>query len=662
VSAPAFFEWARRAALSLALFWLSGAIAAGGSITLAWDPDPNAINVQGYMVLYGTNSAQPELSVDAGADTAVTITNLSPGQTYFFSVAAYDTNDVIGPPSAVLSYYVPGDSTSVPGNVTLLPGASPGSVTLAWKPVPDPSVAGYEVYYGSTSGMPTSGFDAGPASSVTITNLGQGQTYYFSVAAYDTNDVTGPPSGELSYVVPGSGYFPSGSVAVTAGWLSGSAILAWNAVTNVNMQGYLVYYGTNAARPELSTNVGATTLATIGNLVPGLTYYFSVAAYDTNDVSGPPSTEFSYVVPGYAYFPSGSVAVTAGSIPGSAVFAWSAVTNVNVQGYLVYYGTNGAQPELSMDAGASTTVTISNLTRGLTYYFAVAAYDTNDLTGPPSDEVSYAVPAYAYIQSGSVAVTTGSVPGNAILAWNAVTNVNVQGYLVYYGTNGAQPELSMDAGASTTVTISNLTWGLTYFFAVAAYDTNDVVGPPSVEVSYVVPGYFQFAPGGLTIAPGSVPGSATLTWNPVPDLAVQGYTVGYATTNGVFTYSVDAGAATSITVSNLNPWLTYIFSVAAYDTNDVAGSPSAGFAYTVPGTIMLTPGAFTSDPVNISFQVAPSCWFEVQASVDLNTWNTIWITSVYQVNDWAVVSDFSSPNFTQRFYRILSHQGAPPDY
>jgi YHS domain-containing protein len=662
VYALAFFEGARRAALILALFWISAAAAAGGSITLAWDPDPDAVNVQGYMVFYGTNSAQPELSVDAGAVTAVTITNLNPGQTYYFSVAAYDTNDVIGPPSAELSYSVPGDSTSVPGNVTLLPGAAPGSATLAWNPVPDPTVAGYLVYYGTMSGMPAFSVDAGAAASVTITNLSPGQTYYFSVAAYDTNDMIGPSSGELSYVVPGSGYFPPGSVAVTPGVVPGSAILAWNTVSNFNVQGYMVYYGTNAAQPEQSTNVGTGTLATISNLAPGQTYYFSVAAYDTNDVVGPPSGELSYAVPGYGYFPSGSVAVTAAGLPGSVILAWNAVTNITVQGYMIFYGTNAAQPELSTNVGASTLATISNLVPGLTYYFSVAAYDTNDVVGPPSTEFSYVVPQYAYFPPGSVAVTAGAVPGSAILDWNAVTNVNVQGYMVFYGTNAAQPELSMDAGAATTVAISNLNPGLTYYFAVAAYDTNDVVGPPSAELSYIVPGYIQFAPGGVTIAPGSVPGSTTLTWNPVPDPAVQGYLVYYGTTNGMPMFNIDAGAATSVTISNLNPWLACYFSVAAYDTNDVTGPPSTGLAYTVPGSVMLTPGASPGDPVNIGFQIAPACWFEVQASADLNEWDTIWITSVYQFSGWAIVSDFDSPNFPQRFYRILSHQGQPPDY
>ena len=70
----------------------------------------------------------------SGDVTAVSITNLTPGQTYYFSVAAYDTNDVIGPPSAELSYSVPGDSASVPGNVTVLPGAAPGSATIALEP------------------------------------------------------------------------------------------------------------------------------------------------------------------------------------------------------------------------------------------------------------------------------------------------------------------------------------------------------------------------------------------------------------------------------------------------------------------------------------------------------------------------------------------------
>jgi fibronectin type 3 domain-containing protein len=64
----------------------------------------------------------------------------------------------------------------------------------------------------------------------------------------------------------------------------------------------------------------------------------------------------------------------------TATLQWSASTDSRVQGYRVYYGT-GSRTYLQTkgsgaNAGASTTFTVSNLTSGRTYYFAVTSFDS----------------------------------------------------------------------------------------------------------------------------------------------------------------------------------------------------------------------------------------------------------------------------------------------
>jgi len=81
--------------------------------------------------------------------------------------------------------------------------------------------------------------------------------------------------------------------------------------------------------------------------------------------------------------PSGLVA-TPGN--GKVTLTWRKVNDLNVKGYLVFYGTSphnylgtGAAPGASpVDAGSSTTLEIGGLSNGSLYYFAVAAYDTSD--------------------------------------------------------------------------------------------------------------------------------------------------------------------------------------------------------------------------------------------------------------------------------------------
>jgi len=61
------------------------------------------------------------------------------------------------------------------------------SVSLAWNPSPSPTVTGYEVFYGLASGDYTLSIDAGTNTSITMSGLTSGVTYYIAVLAYDTN-------------------------------------------------------------------------------------------------------------------------------------------------------------------------------------------------------------------------------------------------------------------------------------------------------------------------------------------------------------------------------------------------------------------------------------------------------------------------------------------
>ena len=74
---------------------------------------------------------------------------------------------------------------------------------MAWNASTDPTVTGYNVYYGIASGTyNTNPVNAGNATNATISGLVQGATYYFAATTYSCLGVESPFSSEVSYTVP----------------------------------------------------------------------------------------------------------------------------------------------------------------------------------------------------------------------------------------------------------------------------------------------------------------------------------------------------------------------------------------------------------------------------------------------------------------------------
>jgi hypothetical protein len=81
--------------------------------------------------------------------------------------------------------------------------------------------------------------------------------------------------------------------------------------------------------------------------------------------------------------PAPPAGVTAAAGNGKVTLTWRKANDLNVKGYLVYYGGaphtylgTGARPgDSPVDAGAATSVVIESLDNGASYYFAVTAYD-----------------------------------------------------------------------------------------------------------------------------------------------------------------------------------------------------------------------------------------------------------------------------------------------
>src|SRR6516225_8186017 len=76
--------------------------------------------------------------------------------------------------------------------------ARASTLTIAWDPSSDPSVAGYVLYWGAQSGVYTNSLNVGLQTSQPIGGLVNNITYYFTVRAYNSAGALSDPSTEVS--------------------------------------------------------------------------------------------------------------------------------------------------------------------------------------------------------------------------------------------------------------------------------------------------------------------------------------------------------------------------------------------------------------------------------------------------------------------------------
>lgn len=74
-------------------------------------------------------------------------------------------------------------------------------VTLTWDANSESNLAGYRVYYGTSSKAYTHTTDVGNITAYTLTNLSDGQTYYFAATAYDVYGNESGFSEEVAYTI-----------------------------------------------------------------------------------------------------------------------------------------------------------------------------------------------------------------------------------------------------------------------------------------------------------------------------------------------------------------------------------------------------------------------------------------------------------------------------
>ncbi|KRF04875.1 hypothetical protein ASG89_21520 [Paenibacillus sp. Soil766] len=416
-------------------------------------------------------------------------------------------------------------------------------------------------------------------------------------------DGTVSPAGVYSGGSPGSGGVSQGggSTDVTAPAIptglqaeraNQQAALSWTANSEADLAGYKVYVSLDAGITwSLAADAILTASYTATGLVNGTVYTFAVTAYDQtgheSSKSMPLTVQLSLQNPST---PAGFE----GTVGDSEVYlTWLPNTDTVTEGYKIVITSaedEGASYHEEWDAENNTTLTWGGITNGQPYQFKLTAYSQDGqeseatfLELTPGREVTPDTTAPA-VPAGFAGTTSGD---RVSVVWQTNDESDLAGYNLYVSSDDGSnwilegqiyPYLS-------SYTFTNLSYEVTYSFAISAYDASGNESEKSAVISLTpheeLDTEFPAPPMGLAASTGDT--KIQLTWSPNSEEDLAGYML-YISEDGAVTWrsGISTGYATTYQATGLTNRKVYTFAVTALD---YAGNESAKSAFVTASPI-----------------------------------------------------------------------------
>jgi fibronectin type 3 domain-containing protein len=548
----------------------------GTTAALSWSASTDNIGVTGYRI-YRSSPAPAGALVASPTGTSTTLTGLSSGVAYTFTIKAIDAAGNLST-AATVSFTTPDTvAPSAPGSFGS--GAnSMSTVYLTWNASTDNvGVIGYRV----ERTAPTYALLTTTTSVFyNATGLSPSTTYTFTVTAMDA---AGNESTSTHTVTTPDTQAPTSPSNASTGSITGTSMqVSWTGSTdNVGVTGYRIYKGTQSGWVLVTTVApGSTTYAATG-LASETLHSFDVRAIDAaGNESSPTSGSLASGTTLDITPPTTPVVTTSSRTSTSVTLGWGPSTDTGHPSpinYKVYRNVSGTWTFI---ANAVYSYQVTGLASSTAYTFGVSSIDSVGNESAITSHATNTLDGNAPTQPGTI--TPGTVSGTSIaLSWGASTDdVSLAGYRVYR-TSPAPSGTLLASPTSPSTTLTGLTSGVSYTFAITAVDSS---GNESASRSITIATTDVVAPA----QPGGFAGTALsqssvrLTWNAATDnVGVTGYRV-LRVVAGVAS-QVATTTATTYDVTGLSAATTHSFRVEAYDA---AGNVStrASVDVTTPDT------------------------------------------------------------------------------
>lgn len=385
-----------------------------------------------------------------------------------------------------------------------------------------------------------------------------------------------------------------------------SITLEWPKGSEADLGGYLVYRATTAGGPYgaavlVPPPAGATASYTDTTVTANTRYYFVIRAVDTHANQSDLSAEASEVIDTIPPVSPTGLAATPGD--SSVDLTWTPSPEPDLAGYNAWFklSSDTAWTKANATLLVAASFTVTGLTNGSAYDFAVSAVDTE-----PNESVRSAAVSATPVDATPPAAPTGlaATAGNreVSLAWAASTEGDLAGYNVYRcdTVGGTYVKLNASLVATASWLDTGLVNGAAQFYKVSAQDSSGNEGPLSLPAS-ATPRYTP--PTGLVLD-STTDTSATLSWGAVTEPDLAGYDVWRGGTSGAGYAKITPApiSATTFTDTGLAAGTFYyvVTAVAAGGdvspySNEVSATISGG-ALPDPPTLDASNTRKTNDP------------------------------------------------------------------
>jgi hypothetical protein len=537
-----------------------------------------------------TATSSPGGITASSATSPITVTGLTPGRDYTFTVTSTNADGTSGPSSP--SNTITTDAVA-PGAPTIGVATKTGTSTATIEFASPLSDGGRAITSYTATSSPSGITATGNTSPITLTGLTSATAYTFTVTATNSIGTSSPSQASntitTDFINPNSPGVPTIGTATKTG--STTATVAYTAPASDG--GYAITTYTAISSPGGITGTlsqaGSGTISITG-LNPGSDYTFIVFA--TNSQGAGINSASSNTITTDAAAPGAPTIGTAtktGSTTATLSFTPPTINNgAAVSGYTVTSFPGGITA-----TGSSSPISITGLTAATAYTFTITATNSagTSISSNPSNQITSDATVPGAPTIGTAVKLTSTTATVAFTAPASDGGASISNYTVT-----STPGNIVASGSTSPITVVGLTPATAYTFTVKATNFVGDGANSASSNSITTDATDVYVPGAPTVGTGTKTGSTTATLAftaPASNggAAILGY-IGTATQTGATPPAgIIATSTTSpITFTGLTPATHYTFKVAAI--NSVGTGPQSA-ASNIVNTDTAPPGAPT---------------------------------------------------------------------